>query len=127
MPILHAYKHPVPHAVAIYRKIDLELISTPKRRKADREALEVSKREPRGRGDRAGKGGKGAKAGKGGRGDRSARGGQSDRPAKPASAKERLAAEAAREATKKAGKGAGGGRGRSKGDAGAGKKRKSRK
>ncbi|MEC7815501.1 MAG: ribonuclease R [Pseudomonadota bacterium] len=113
------------------RKIDLELISTPKRRKADREALEVSKREPRGRGDRAGKGGKGAKgvkAGKGGRGDRSARGGQSGRPAKPTSAKEQLAAEAAREATKKSGKGPAGGRGKAKGgDQGAGKKRKSRK
>ncbi len=70
------------------RKIDLELISTPKKRKADRDALETSRREPRGRGDRAGKGGKGSKRG-----------------GKPASAKEKLAADAAREAARKGGKG----------------------
>ncbi|MEC9082429.1 MAG: ribonuclease R, partial [Pseudomonadota bacterium] len=59
------------------RKIDLELVSTPRRRKADRDALEVSKREPRGKG-KGGRSGKGQKSGK------------------PASAKEKLAAEAAR-------------------------------
>ena len=79
------------------RKIDLELISTPKKRTADRDALDLSKRESRNKGDRAGKGGK--------------RG-------KPGSAKEKLAAEAAREASRKGGKG--------KPEA-AGKKRKSRK
>src|SRR5690554_6371198 len=34
------------------RKIDLELVSTPKKRTADRDALDMSKRESRGRGDR---------------------------------------------------------------------------
>lgn len=62
------------------RKIDLELVSTPKRRKADRDALDVTRREPRDKGDRAGKGGK---------------------RKKPASAKEKLVAEAAREASRK--------------------------
>ena len=70
------------------RKIDLELVSTPKKRTADRDALDMSKRESRGRGDRAGKGGKGGK-----------------RTGKPASAKEKLAAEAARDAARKGGKG----------------------
>lgn len=65
------------------RKIDLELVSTPKRRKADRDALDVTRREPRNKGDRAGKGGK---------------------RKKPASAKEKLIAEAAREASRKGGK-----------------------
>jgi len=69
------------------RKIDLELISTPKKRTADRDALDVSKRETRGKGDRAGKGGKRGKSGK------------------LASAKEKLASEAAREASRKGGKG----------------------
>jgi len=68
------------------RKVDLELVSTPKRRKADRDALEVSRQEPRGKGAKTGKG---ARAGKGGR-----RG-------KPASAKEKLVAEAARSAGRK--------------------------
>ena len=81
------------------RKIDLELVSTPKRRKADRDALEVSKREPRGKG----------------KGDRSGKGRKSG---KPASAKEKLAAEAAREARSKSAKGK---------PSGSGRKRKSRK
>jgi len=81
------------------RKIDLELASKPQKRTADRDALDVAKREPRGKGDRAGKGGKRGKSGK------------------PASAKERLASEAAREASKKG----------AKKSAPAGKKRKSRK
>ncbi|MCK0106128.1 ribonuclease R [Marinobacter sp. S0848L] len=81
------------------RKIDLELTSKPQKRTADRDALDVAKREPRGKGDRAGKGGKRGKSGK------------------PASAKERLASEAAREASKKG----------AKKSAPAGKKRKSRK
>ncbi|RCW69047.1 RNAse R [Marinobacter nauticus] len=81
------------------RKIDLELVSTPKRRKADRDALEVSKREPRGKG-KGGRSGKGQKSGK------------------PASAKEKLAAEAAREARSKSAKGK---------PSGSGRKRKSRK
>ena len=79
------------------RKIDLELISTPKKRTADRDALDLSKRESRNKGDRAGKGGKRGKSG---------------------SAKEKLAAEAAREASRKGGKDK---------PAAAGKKRKSRK
>ncbi|MBJ6138371.1 ribonuclease R [Marinobacter litoralis] len=82
------------------RKIDLELTSKPQKRTADRDALDVAKREPRGKGDRADKGGKRGKSGK------------------PASAKERLAREAAREASKKGAKGK---------TAPAGKKRKSRK
>ncbi|MBY6194729.1 ribonuclease R [Marinobacter hydrocarbonoclasticus] len=81
------------------RKIDLELVSTPGRRKADRDALEVSKREPRGKG-KGGRSGKGQKSGK------------------PASAKEKLAAEAAREARSKSAKGK---------PSGSGRKRKSRK
>ncbi len=81
------------------RKIDLELVSTPRRRKADRDALEVSKREPRGKG-KGGRSGKGQKSGK------------------PASAKEKLAAEAAREARSKSAKGK---------PSGSGRKRKSRK
>ena len=81
------------------RKIDLELVSTPRRRKADRDALEVSRREPRGKG-KGGRSGKGQKSGK------------------PASAKEKLAAEAAREARSKSAKGK---------PSGSGRKRKSRK
>lgn len=72
------------------RKIDLELVSTPRKRTADRDALDMSKRETRGKGDRAGKGGKGGKRGK---------------SAKPESAKEKLAAEAARAASRKGGRG----------------------
>ncbi|MGP9833369.1 ribonuclease R [Marinobacter sp. NSM] len=72
------------------RKIDLELVSTPRKRTADRDALDMSKRETRGKGDRAGKGGKGGKRGKSG---------------KPESAKEKLAAEAARAASRKGGRG----------------------
>ncbi len=83
------------------RKIDLELVSTPRRRKADRDALEVSKREPRGKGK-----GKGGRSGKG------------QKSGKPASAKEKLAAEAAREARSKSAKGK---------PSGSGRKRKSRK
>ncbi|MDP4548343.1 ribonuclease R [Marinobacter sp. MDS2] len=82
------------------RKIDLELTSKPQKRTADRDALDIAKREPRNKGDRAGKGGKRGKSGK------------------PASAKERLASEAAREAAKK---------GATHKSAPAGKKRKSRK
>lgn len=85
------------------RKIDLELVSTPRRRKADRDALEVSKREPRGKGKGKGKGGRSGKGQKSG---------------KPASAKEKLAAEAAREARSKSAKGK---------PSGSGRKRKSRK
>jgi len=82
------------------RKIDLELLSTPKKRKADRDALDISKREGRGKGgDRAGKGGK---------------------RRKPPSAKEQLASEAARAAAKKAGGG-------KSGASAAGARRKSRK
>ncbi|MBZ0334388.1 ribonuclease R [Marinobacter sp. AL4B] len=82
------------------RKIDLELTSKPQKRTADRDALDIAKREPRNKGDRAGKGAKRGKSGK------------------PASAKERLASEAAREAAKKGSKDK---------PAAASKKRKSRK
>ncbi|QBM17955.1 ribonuclease R [Marinobacter sp. JH2] len=82
------------------RKIDLELTSKPQKRTADRDALDIAKREPRNKGDRAGKGAKRGKSGK------------------PASAKERLASEAAREAVKKGSKDK---------PAAASKKRKSRK
>ncbi|MBN7771535.1 ribonuclease R [Marinobacter daepoensis] len=81
------------------RKIDLELVSTPKRRKADRDALEISKREQKGRG-------KGERSGKG------------KKSGKPASAKEKLVAEAAREASSRSAKGK---------TSGSGRKRKSRK
>ncbi|HLT13661.1 MAG TPA: ribonuclease R [Marinobacter sp.] len=80
------------------RKIDLELISTPRKRTADRDALNIAKREPRNKGDRSGKGSKRGRSG---------------------SAKEKLAAEAAREASRKGAK--------DKPAAAAGKKRKSRK
>lgn len=80
------------------RKIDLELISTPRKRTADRDALNIAKREPRNKGDRSGKGSKRGKSG---------------------SAKEKLAAEAAREASRNGAK--------DKPAAAAGKKRKSRK
>lgn len=63
------------------RKIDLELISTPKKRTEDRDALDMSKRDARTKGERSGKGGKRGKSG---------------------SAKDRLASEAAREASRSA-------------------------
>jgi ribonuclease R len=97
------------------RKIDLELVSTPKRRQADRDALEVNSRGGRD-GANSGKGGK--KDGKA-KGERSKRGSKSDKPAagrgsrsagpkpgraKPAagSARDQLAADAARAAGGKA-------------------------
>lgn len=42
------------------RKIDLELVSEPQHRQADRDALEITKREPRDKGKGRGKGGKSA-------------------------------------------------------------------
>ncbi|MGO1461282.1 MAG: ribonuclease R [Oleiphilaceae bacterium] len=84
------------------RKIDLELVSTPKRRKADREALDVPKRDTRSKnGKRSDKPGKNSKAGKSGKP------GTSGKAKKPASAKARLVADAAREAGKKPKKGSG--------------------
>lgn len=87
------------------RKIDLELVSEPKRRQADRDALSVAKRDPRGKdGKRSekgrGRGGapSGAKSGKG------EKPGKKDKPAsasKPRSAKAQLVADAASEAGKK--------------------------
>ncbi|MCK0165591.1 ribonuclease R [Marinobacter sp. S6332] len=70
------------------RKIDLELVSEPKRRRADRDALSVAKREPRG------KDGKRSEKGRG-------RGGAPARAGKPRSAKAQLVADAANEAGKK--------------------------
>ncbi|MEE3169791.1 MAG: ribonuclease R [Pseudomonadota bacterium] len=108
------------------RKIDLELISTPKRRKADRDALDVSKRERRGKGGQRGDGGAHDKSSrkKGGgassRQDR-ARAGQSGRQKGSGSAKDKLVAEAAREAARKPS-----GKGRGKSPSG-GKPRKPRK
>ncbi len=88
------------------RKIDLELVSEPQRRQADRDALPAKQREGKGKG-RGKDDGRGKKAG----------GGQSR---KPKSAKEKLAQEAARDAGSKApGKGKGGG---AKADAGGGRK-----
>ncbi len=68
------------------RKIDLELVSEPQHRQADRDALEITKREPRDKGKGRGKGGKSA-AGRSpkGKGDR-AKGGREkavDADAKP--------------------------------------------
>ncbi|RBW48062.1 ribonuclease R [Marinobacter sp. F3R11] len=81
------------------RKIDLELISTPKRRQADRDALDVPKREGRGKnGKRAGKG-RGRDGAPGA--DKSAKTKTPRKAGKPASAKAQLVAEAAREAGKK--------------------------
>ena len=97
------------------RKIDLELVSTPKRRQADRDALGVNRRGGRD-GVKSDKGGK--KDGKA-KGERSKRGSKSDKPsagrgsksagpkpgrAKPAagSARDQLAADAARAAGGKA-------------------------
>ncbi len=96
------------------RKIDLELTSTPKRRKADLAALDVPAR-----GDK-GKKGKGRDRGRGKSGDSAGAG-------RPKSAKEQLAAEAAREAAKKS-RGSGGARKAADGDAKgkAGGKKKSR-
>ncbi len=87
------------------RKIDLELISTPKHRQADRDALDVPKRDSRGKnGKRSDKGrGRGGapgadKSGKGGKGGKAEKPGKTG---KPASAKAQLVAEAAQEAGKK--------------------------
>ncbi|WP_100640105.1 ribonuclease R [Marinobacter salexigens] len=85
------------------RKIDLELVSEPKRRKADRDALGVTRRDTGGKdGKRADKGrgraSAGAKASKGGKPGKA---GKSGRGGKPESAKARLVAEAARDAGKK--------------------------
>ena len=65
------------------RKVDLELVSEPQHRQADRDALEVTKREPRDKGKGKGKGrGKGGKttAGRAPRADRDTAG---DAAAKP--------------------------------------------
>jgi ribonuclease R len=114
------------------RKIDLELVSTPKRRQADRDALEVNGRAGRD----PGKGGKGGKKDGRAKGDRSKRGGKSDKTAagrgsKPAgpkpgraksaggSARDQLAADAARAAGGKPATG--------NADAGGGELRKPRK
>ncbi|MBB5322708.1 ribonuclease R [Marinobacter oulmenensis] len=77
------------------RKIDLELVSEPQRRQADREALDVSRRQQKDSGKR----GKNARGGKSGGKSRSGSSG------KKGSAKERLAAEAARDAARKSAKG----------------------
>jgi len=81
------------------RKIDLELISTPKRRQADRDALDVPKRDGRGKNDkRADKGrGRGGSPGA----DKSAKAKKPRKTGKPASAKAQLVAEAAQGAGKK--------------------------
>ncbi|MCG7201029.1 ribonuclease R [Marinobacter pelagius] len=96
------------------RKIDLELVSQPRRRKADREALDVSRREERGKGKGKDRGAGRKKTARG----RKAKP-ESTAPAKgkPGSAKQKLVAEAAREAEKKSGKAKG-----KSGQAGSGKK-----
>ena len=72
------------------RKIDLELVSEPKHRQADRDALDVAKRDTRGKdGKRADKGrsrrgapaGAAAKSGKGGKGGKDAKPGKASKPA----------------------------------------------
>jgi ribonuclease R len=77
------------------RKIDLELISEPPRRQADRDALAVKTRD-----GKKTKGGKGDKAEKGGRRSRSRSSATKEsagrRPAKPKTAKAQLSDEAAR-------------------------------
>ncbi|KEF31177.1 3'-to-5' exoribonuclease RNase R [Marinobacter nitratireducens] len=90
------------------RKIDLELISKPRRRKADLAALEVSRDEKRGKGGARGRGGekskgrkKAAKAG----GKESRKPAKGSKAGKSGSAKAQLVAEAAREAEKKQKKG----------------------
>jgi ribonuclease R len=77
------------------RKIDLELISEPKRRKADLDALGTSGKKPRGKGD--------SRGAKGGRKDGDKRGSGK----KSGSARARLVADAAREAGQKQKKGTG--------------------
>ena len=97
------------------RKIDLELVSTPPRRKADREALDVGRREGRGgRRDNKGRpaGSTSSKAQKAGK--KAAKG-------KAGSAKAQLVEEAAREAARKSGKS------QDKGAASRPRKRKARK
>ncbi|MDX1755821.1 MAG: ribonuclease R [Marinobacter sp.] len=88
------------------RKIDLELLSRPRRRRADRDALEVKER----RGGKGGRGGKESRSSNGkGRGAGKSRQKAQARGGKPKSAKEQLVADAAREAAQKnAGKKAGG-------------------
>ena len=102
------------------RKIDLELVSEPKRRQADRDALSVAKRDPNSKGGKSAKNGKRAdkgrsrggapagaktaKDGKGGKPEKSGKSGKADKPkkaSKPASAKAQLVADAASEAGKK--------------------------
>jgi ribonuclease R len=90
------------------RKIDLELVSEPRRRQADRDALSVAKRDPRG------KDGKRSEKSRG-------RGGAPARARKPRSAKAQLVADAASEAGKKPKKASG------KKSAGLSKPRKPRK
>lgn len=82
------------------RKIDLELVSQPRRRQADRDSLDKKGKDRKsGRGDRAGKGGRPS----GGRGKDAAKSGGSS-GSRSRSAKEQLMAEAAEAA--RSGKGA---------------------
>ncbi|MDO6825378.1 ribonuclease R [Marinobacter sp. 1_MG-2023] len=85
------------------RKIDLELISTPKRRQADRDALDVPKRDSRGKsGKRADKGrGRAPGADKSGKARKPREAGKPGKAGKPGSAKAQLVAEAAQQAGKK--------------------------
>ena len=106
------------------RKIDLELVSEPKRRQADRDALDVAKRDTRGkngkRTDKSRSRGGSTGAGKSAKGAKTGKAVKTEKAGKPASAKAQLAAEAAREASKKPKKG-------SDKPAGASKPRKPRK
>jgi len=81
------------------RKIDLELISTPKRRQADRDALDVPKRDGRGKNDKRADKGRGRGGAPGA--DKSAKAKKPRKTGKPASAKAQLVAEAAQGAGKK--------------------------
>lgn len=91
------------------RKIDLELLSQPKRRRADRDALEVKARS-RGKGKDKGKRGdrkaadKGAAKSRGKKaGKADSRGAKAGKSGKAKSAKQQLVEDAAREAAKKSG------------------------
>lgn len=114
------------------RKIDLELVSTPKRRQADRDALDTSSRNSRDAksGKKDGKGERSKRASKPGKpaGKRSPKKPGSDRPVgdtpEPGSAREELVAAAARLVLDKGPKGGNGGADESGGELRKPRKRK---
>ncbi|NWO06421.1 MAG: ribonuclease R [Alteromonadaceae bacterium] len=87
------------------RKIDLELVSEPKHREGDRDALDIARRDVSDKGSRSKKGSRGGKKKAGGSsGARSGAksGGQPNAKVPPSSAREKLVAEAAKQARKPA-------------------------